>query len=115
MESYKFEMIGGNHTRTVLQKLLSEPLTRLDQSLKHRLAVVYAELSNEEALTVGRQHNLACETHLPTKFQDDVRMLRTVFVPMATNRRPEHHMEFNEKMKEAFWKIFNLMVTLVSL
>ena len=56
-------MIGGNHTRTVLQKLL-----RLDESLHNRLSVVYAHLTNEEALTVGRQHNLACETHLPTSF-----------------------------------------------
>ena len=41
MESYTFEMIGGNHSRTVLQKLIDEPMLRLEASLHHRLAIVY--------------------------------------------------------------------------
>ena len=115
MESYKFEMIGGNHTRTVVQKLLKEPLFRLDQHLHSRLCVVYADLSNEEALTIGRQHNLASETHLPTKFQDDVKLLRSLFVTMVTQQAENEHMPFNEKMREAFLKVFNMTVSLVSL
>ena len=49
MESYTFEMIGGNHSRTVLQKLIDEPMLRLEASLHHRLAVVYRNLTDEEA------------------------------------------------------------------
>ena len=38
MESYAFEMIGGNHSRTVLlQKLIDEPMLRLEVSLHHCL------------------------------------------------------------------------------
>ena len=115
METYQFEMVGGNHTRTVLQKLLEEPLLRLDQSLHSRLCVVYTDLTNEEALTIGRQHNLAGETHLPTKFQDDVKLVRSLFVTMVTNKVQNEHMPFNERMREAFLKVFNMTVSVVSL
>ena len=54
---------------------------------------------NEEALTVGRQHNVAGETHLPTKFQDEVRMLRNLFSTMVTDREENEHMPFNEKLR----------------
>ena len=62
MDSYTFEMIGGNHTREVLQKLPEEPLFRMENSLHHRLAVVYKNLTDEEALSLGKMHNLAGET-----------------------------------------------------
>ena len=48
LESYTYEMIGGNHSRTVLQKVIDEPMLRLEASLHHRLAVVYQKLTDEE-------------------------------------------------------------------
>jgi hypothetical protein len=64
MDSYTFEMIGGNHSRTVLQKLIDQPMLRLEASLYHRLAVVYRNLTDEEALSIGKMHNLAGENHV---------------------------------------------------
>lgn len=49
LEFYTYEMIGGNHSRTVLQKLIDEPLLRLEASLYHRSAVVYQNLTDKEA------------------------------------------------------------------
>ena len=71
--------------------------------------VVYTDLTN------GRQHNLAGKTRLPTKFQDDVKLLRSLFVTMVTNKVQNEHMPFNEKMHEAFLKVFNMTVSVVSL
>ena len=75
MDCYTFEVIGGNHSQTVLQKLIEEPMMRLEASLQHRLAIVYKNLTNEEAISIGKMHNLTGETHLCTKFQDDVKII----------------------------------------
>ena len=108
MDSYTFEMIGGNHSRTVLQKLIDKPMLRLEASLHHRLAVVYRNLTDEEALSIGKMHNLASETHLCTKFQDDVRMTRKLFTMMAEEE--DELLPFNDKMHDAFLKVFSMTV-----
>ena len=109
LESYTYEMIGGNHSRTVLQKLIDEPLLRLEASLHHRLAIVYQNLTDEEALSIGKMHNLAGETHLCSKFQDDVRMTRKIFM-MTAEEKEEELLPFNDKMRDAFLKVFNMTV-----
>ena len=109
MDSYSFEMIGGNHSRTVVQKLIDEPLLRLEESLHNRLAVVYRNLTDEEALSIGKMHNLAGEAHLCSKFQDDVRMTRELFM-MMVEVKEDQLLPFNDKMRDAFLKVFNLMV-----
>ena len=91
----------------MLQKLIDEPLLRLEVSLHHRLAVVYPNLTDEEALSIGIMHNLAVETHLCSKFQDDVRMTRKIFMMTAEK---EELLPFNDKMRDAFLKVFNMTV-----
>ena len=109
MDCYTFEMIGGNHSRTVLQKLIEEPILRLEASLQHRLAIVYRNLTDEEALSIGKLHNLAGETHLCTKFQDDVKMTRKLFSMMAEVKDDEP-LPYTDQMRDAFLKVFNLTV-----
>jgi hypothetical protein len=84
-------------------------MLRLEASLHHRLAVVYRNLTDEEALSIGKMHNLASETHLCSKFQDDVRMTRKLFVMMAEVKE-DQLLPFDDKMRDAFLKVFNLMV-----
>ena len=53
-------------------------------------------------------HNLAGETHLCTKFQDDVRMTRKLFTMMAEEKEYKL-LPFNDKMCDAL-KVFNMTV-----
>lgn len=54
-------------------------------------------------------HNLAGETHLCSKFQDDVRMTRKIFM-MTAEEKEEELLPFNDKMRDAFLKVFNMTV-----
>ena len=73
MDSYTFEMVArGNHT--FWNSFVEEPLLRFGKSICHRLGVVYKNLNDEETLSIGKQHKLAGETHLSTKFQYNVQM-----------------------------------------
>lgn len=85
MECYKFEMIGGNHSREVFQTLIKEPLYRLQHSYHFRLAAIYCNLTDDEALALGKQHNMTAETQLPSKFQDDVKLTRRLFTESLTS------------------------------
>ena len=114
MDCYTFEMIGGNHSRTVLQKLIEEPMMRLEASLHHRLAIIYKNLTNEEALSIGKMHNLAGETHLCTKFQDDAKMTRRLFL-MTAEVKEDELLPYTDQMRDAFLKVFNLMVWILCL
>ena len=85
--------------------MIINPVYRLHQSFHSRLAAVYVNLSDKEALALGKQHNISAEIQLPSKFQDDVRLTRRLFDEI------EHHKEdellaFNEKMKGIFMKVF---------
>ena len=44
----------------------------LQQAYHHRLAGVYKNLCDEEALILGKEHNMAAETQLASTFYDDV-------------------------------------------
>ena len=79
LDKYKYEMIGGNHSREVFQSLIEEPIYRLQKSYLYRLAAVYRGLTDKEALALGKQHNLTAETHLQSKFRDDVKLTRRLF------------------------------------
>ena len=102
-------MIGGNHSRTVLQKLIEEPMLQLEASLQCRLAIVYKNLTDEEALSIGKMYNIAGETHLCTKFQDDIKMTRKLFSMMAEVKEDEL-LPYTDQMRDAFLKVFNLTV-----
>ena len=84
LEGYNYEMIGGNHSREAYQLLLEDPVHRLHESFHFRPTAVYANLSDNEALALGRQHNLSSEVQLPSKFQDDVRLTRRLFTEIES-------------------------------
>ena len=109
MDCYTFEVIGGNHSQTVLQKLIEEPMMWLEASLQHRLAIACKNLTDEEALSIGKMHNLAGETHLCTKFQDDVKMMRKLF-SMTAEVKEDELLPYTDQMHDAFLKVFNLTV-----
>lgn len=91
-----FEMIGGNHSREVFQSLIKDPIYGLQQSYHHRLAAVYKSFSDEEALALGKEHNMTAETQLASTFYDDVKLTRHLF---STIQQPSEQkmMGFNDE------------------
>ena len=104
-------MIGGNHSREAYQLLLKDQLHRLHESFHFRPTAVYANLTDSEALALGRQHNLNSEVQLPSKFQDDVRLTRKLFTEIESPKE-NVTMSFNEEMKAVFVKVFCVDVRL---
>ena len=98
------EMIGGNCSREVFQSLIKDPIYGLQQSY-HRLAAVYKNLSDEEALALGKEHNMTAETQLASTFYD-VKLTRHLF---STIQQPSEQkmMGFN-KIKDSFMKVFRI-------
>ena len=78
LENYNgtFEMIGGNHSREVFQSLIEDPSYGLQQAYHHRLVAVCKNLSDEEALALGKKYNMTAETELASTFYDDVKLTR---------------------------------------
>lgn len=110
LEAYQYEMIGGNHSREVFQMLIQDPIYRLQNSFHCRLAAVYVGLSDEEALSLGKQHNISAEIQLPSKFQDDARLTRRIFAEIKSPEE-EKLMDFNEQMRCVFMKVFSIDVS----
>ena len=102
-------MVGGNHSREAFQLLLKEPLLQLQESFPSRHATLNCNPTGEEALALGTQHNMNCETHLPSKFQDDVRLTRRLFADIEQPSEKKM-LGFNDKMKAIFMKVFHIGV-----
>ena len=73
---------------------------------------MYKNLSDKEALALGRQHNynITSETHLQSKFYDDVKMTRRLFSEIKLPSQ-QSLMEFNEKMRDVLVKVFRIEVS----
>ena len=56
----------------VFQNLANNIQFSASRAVNYRTAVVYANLTDEEALQIGRSHNEMTGTNLPPKFRDDV-------------------------------------------
>lgn len=108
--AYQYEMIGGNHSRKVFQMLVEDPIHSLQNCFHFRLAAVYTGLTDKEALALGRQHNISAEIQLPSKFQDDVRLTRRIFSEIGSPKE-DKLMDFNEKMRSVFMKVFCIDVS----
>lgn len=68
--SYKYETIGGNHTRIALQDLMiSHPH---NNHFKSRMVAVYVGLSDEQVLRLAGRHNRATGYTHPITTQDKV-------------------------------------------
>ena len=111
LDKYRFEMIGGNHSREVFQSLIEEPIYRLQNSFHNRLAAVYRGLTDKEALTLGKQHNMAAETRLQSKFRDDVKLTCRLFMEIKQPLE-DQIMIFNEDIRSVFMKVFGIEVML---
>ncbi len=110
IQYYKYEMLGGNHSRQAYQALLQQPMYRLRLDIQKRPTIVYANLT-DEALTVGKSHNMAAETHLPTKFQDDVKLARRLLHNQIQGEFPEEeHVQGGEKFTSTLKDVFQLTV-----
>ena len=74
-EAFKYEALGGNHTRIALTQLLEE-----DKELaslpyyRARLVSIYAWLSTEQAQHLALRHNRATEYTNKLTTQDQVSM-----------------------------------------
>ena len=57
-ESYMYETLGGNNSRTALLELLNEsPALKDDKRFSHRMVSVYRGLTDEEAQLLAVKHN----------------------------------------------------------
>ena len=61
-ETYKYETIGGNHSRIVLQEIIKdESCAHLHDIFSHHLVSVYHGLMDEQAQHICHRHNRATE------------------------------------------------------
>jgi hypothetical protein len=74
-EAYKYETIGGNHTRIALQQIINEN-KELPEIYTHRLVSVYRGLSDEHATHLAHRHNRATEFTSKMTTQDKVHICR---------------------------------------
>ena len=70
-EAYKYETIGGNHTRIALQQIINEN-KELPEIYTHRLVSVYRGLSDQHATHLAHRHNRATEFTNKMTTQDKV-------------------------------------------
>ena len=57
-ESYMYETLGGNNSRTALVELLKEnPALKDDKRFSHRIVSVYSNLTDEDAQLLAVKHN----------------------------------------------------------
>ena len=70
---------------------------------------MYKNLSDEEALALGKEHNMTAETQLASTFYDDVKLTRRLFSAIQQPLE-QRLMEFNDKMKDSFMKMFRIEV-----
>ena len=110
LEYYDYEMIGGNHSRLVFQLLLNEPLLRSNPSITHRSTVVYANLDDEEALVLGQEHNISAEHHLASKFEDEVRLARSVLKKCTPALKHSEHAEGGDRFQGRLKRLFQIEV-----
>lgn len=96
---FTFETIGGNHSRVVFQRLLCEEEFCSDPACQSRPAIVYANLTDEEAILVGSKHNATTEFHLPTKFQDSVRRARSLLLKCVVSIKETEHAQGGEQFQ----------------
>ena len=64
----------------VFQNLANNIQFSASRAVNYRTAVVYANLTDEEALQIGRSHNEMTGTNLPPKFRDDVTLARNLLL-----------------------------------
>ena len=91
-------MIGGNHSWLVFQYLLSDPFFQSNPAVTHRSAVVYANL-DDEALILVQEHNTAAEAHLASKFQDEVRLSRSLLQKCTPSIKYSEHADGGEQFQ----------------
>lgn len=68
-ESYEYETLGGNNSRVALQQLVKESN---DPRFRTRLASVYKNLSDDEALRLAAKHNAVTSLHHAVSTSDKV-------------------------------------------
>ena len=101
LDKYRFEMIGGNHSREVFQSLI----------VVCKILSTMAVYRGKETLTLGKQHNMAAGAHLQSKFRDDVKLTRRLFMEIEQPLE-DQIMIFNEAMRSVFMKVFGIEVML---
>ena len=68
-ELYEYETLGGNNSRVALQQLVKESD---DPTFRTRLASVYKNLSDDEALRLAAKHNAVTSLHHAVSTSDKV-------------------------------------------
>lgn len=72
-EAYKYETIGGNHSRIALEQILNEERSSsFIEMYKYRLVSIYRGLSDELAQHLAHRHNCATEFTNKMTTQDKV-------------------------------------------
>lgn len=94
-ESYQYETLGGNNSRTALQALMKEDDNPIFRS---RLVSVYQGLSDEAALRLAAKHNLATSLHHEMTTWEKVRMYRALLFSLTG--RAEDDSSVPEKPKK---------------
>ena len=94
-ESYMYETLGGNNSRTALVELLKEnPALKDDKRFSHRMVSVYSNLTDEEAQLLAVKHNRQQSFVHSMTTQDKVCIL-LLFV-YATNYQHSNYMFVHE-------------------
>ena len=74
--------------------------------------VVYANLSVEEAVVVGQEHNAAAEDHLASKFQDEVHLARNMLKRCTSSMKFSEHADGGDQFQQLLKRVFLIEVGL---
>ena len=90
----------------VFQNLANNIQFSASRAVNYRTAVVYANLTDEEALQIGRSHNEMTGTNLPPKFRDDVTLARNLLlasgIAIDEMQNAAHNEHFLTSLKQVF-------------
>ena len=73
MEQHEYEVLGGTHVMLVTKQLNEMYLD--NQSFQGRVARIYIDLSDQEALWLGAMHNNTGAFRHQLTYRDEVRMI----------------------------------------
>ena len=79
--AYKYEVLGGNHTRAAIQALLNE--NPGDERFAYWPVRLYAGLNIQQCLSIGNTHNRMHQFILNTSFAEYVQLFRKELFRLA--------------------------------
>ena len=93
-----------------LSNMKETPLERQAQEI-YFIILFYANLTDKEALQIGRSHNEMTGTNLPPKFRDDVTLARNLLLASGIAIDEMQNAAHNERFLTSLKQVFGVNVS----